>query len=139
LHKNNWDQDYLDKRLAFSQLRHSGRNFATYAKLDFTAADFAERLAESLTIQAILTDYENMAIGIRRGILDEEYLFRYTRTSLIRDWDTAAPYVVSLRSTTGVPSIYVEFEGLAAQWQNNRSYREPARSLPIPTRRVSVT
>jgi hypothetical protein len=133
-----WDQDYLRERLAFSTLRESGRSFAMYAHLDPTCDEFKDRLKESLTIQAILTDYENTAIGIRRGILDEEYLFRYTRSSLIRDWETASPYVIALRTKCRIPQIYVEFEGLASQWPNNKSYAKPKRPLRFPERHVSV-
>jgi Domain of unknown function (DUF4760) len=79
-----------------------------------------------------------MGIGIRQRILDEEYLFRYMRMALIRDWESASPFVIALRNLSGIPHVYVEFEGLATQWQNNMSYAAPDTPMPSRRRVVSV-
>jgi hypothetical protein len=80
-----------------------------------------------------------MAIGIRQGILDEEFAFRYMRSMTIRDWNRSSPFVTALRVQNNNSLIYVEFEGLAAAWQNNRSYYDKEQKMPRRVRRVSVT
>jgi hypothetical protein len=145
LDRKNWDEDFIEKRLAFGKLRQTGQ-VAIYAgppPPEVEEGQPGEKERESFlqgvsAIQAILNDYENIAIGIRRGILDEEFLFRYMRSGLIRDWEAASPYVIALRARAHIPQIYVEFEGLAAQWQNDMSYRHTTRTMPKRQRVVSV-
>ncbi|HZP10386.1 DUF4760 domain-containing protein, partial [Methyloceanibacter sp.] len=113
VHGNNWDRDYIEKRIEFIKLRDCGDGLALYAKPSSdraTDTEKAQHNKNASTIRAILNDYETIAIGIRRGILDEEFLYRYMRSPLVRDWVAASPYVVTLRADYGIPQIYVEFE-----------------------------
>ena len=81
LDRKNWDGDFIEKRLAFGKLRRAGQ-MATYAAAPKVEGadpnDLPKDYLDSVsTIPTILNDYEGLAIGIRRGILDEEFLFRY--------------------------------------------------------------
>jgi hypothetical protein len=91
LNHNNWDQDYIANRSAFVEVREAGNvilyatNHRSDAGLDsllqgqwggISRDEFKKRQS---IIRSILNNHENLAIGIRRGILDEEYLYRFMR------------------------------------------------------------
>ncbi|MGH6735057.1 MAG: DUF4760 domain-containing protein [Methyloceanibacter sp.] len=138
LDRKNWDQDFIEQRVQFGRLRHA-KDIARYADPGKWPPEERNKFQEGIkSIQAILNDYENIAIGIRRGILDEEFLFRYMQSGLIRDWEAASPYVIELRNLSHIPHVYVEFEGLAAQWQNNMSYHRTDQPMPHRRRVVSI-
>jgi hypothetical protein len=97
-----------------------------------------ERLKQEIALTTILNDFENLALGVRHNILDEDYLYRWMRGSLLIDWDELSPLVTAYRHLRGRPvEIYVEFEGLAAAWGKNRSYRT-GRKLKKSLRLISV-
>lgn len=129
------DGDFIKSRTEFKnvklKLAQDGENIAKYHKptkdIDITSATY---------IRTILNDYENLALGMRYGILDEEYLFRWTRTMLITDWNDLMPLVTAYRSD-GAPNAYIEFEGVATAWQRNESYRT-GKTLRKPNRHTKV-
>jgi hypothetical protein len=134
----NWDADYIEKRQIFIKLRDNGEGLEKYASVDPPQGVTLDAFTgDRAAILAILNDRENTAIGIRRGILDEEYLFRYSRSGVIADWEAASAVIIAWRRTKRIPLLFVEFEGLATQWQNDLSYRT---NLPLPplTRTVQV-
>jgi hypothetical protein len=140
--RTNWDQDYIEKRREFLSLRDSEKGLEIYTDKAPPGMDADEFSRHRAAIFAILNDRENTAIGIRRGILDEEYLYRYTRTGLIDDWDASSALITAWRRQRKNPMILVEFEGLAAQWRNNMSYRQRYlrrdRRMPERKRVVSI-
>src|SRR5579885_429823 len=80
--KKNWDKDYLEKRTQFVRLCTQQREgLVKYIEKQSDPAD-----ADMATIRAVLNDYEIMAIGIRQGILDEEFAFRFMRGMVVTDW-----------------------------------------------------
>jgi hypothetical protein len=79
------------------------------------------------TLQTILNDYENVALGIKHGILDERFLYQWMRAVVISDWVTLSPLVNEYRRIYNNRQIYVEFEGLSEAWSRNRSYRNNGR------------
>jgi hypothetical protein len=134
----NWDDDYIEKRQTFVKLRDNGEGLEKYASTDPPQGVTLDAFtADRAAILAILNDRENTAIGIRRGILDEEYLFRYSRSGVITDWEATSALIIAWRRRRQNPLLFVEFEGLASQWQNNLSYRT-SRPLPPLTRTVRV-
>jgi hypothetical protein len=137
--RTNWDKDYIEKRREFLALRRSKAGLERFAAETSTIPE-AERDAfnnDRSVIQAILNDHENTAIAIRRGIIDEEYLFRYMRSGAVDDWEASSALVAALRRQTGKP-IFVEFEGLATQWQKNMSYYQQDVAMPQRQRTVVV-
>lgn len=133
--RGNWDKDLIKSRQDFKRIRsdleESGGNIAIYHNPD------KKRIADAVTLNSILKDYENIALGVRHHILDEEYLHRWMRTMLTHDWAVLSPLVTAMRSKDGVPNAYVEFEGLAAAWHKNRSYRT-GRKIRPPKRTIRI-
>lgn len=122
LDRNNWDKDLIDARVSFGKLKkvakEGGKSVAEYSN-----PKSEEEIKQANQLYSILNDYENMAIAIRMDILDEVYAYRYMRGLVIDDWSDLSPLVTSLRHDKGAPLIYIEFEGLAEAWQQDRSYR----------------
>ena len=81
------------------------------------------RLGKMIALTRIMGDYENLALGVRKNILDEEYLYRWMRGALLNDWQELSPLVIEYRRMYNIPELYVEFEGLAAAWRNHKSYQ----------------
>ncbi|CAA2158931.1 hypothetical protein MBRA_04179 [Methylobacterium brachiatum] len=80
-----------------------------------------------ITLRTILNDYENIALGIKLGILDEDYAYRYYRGTVLRDWEAMSPLVFTYRSKRGNNRLFIEFEGLAHAWENEFSFRNRGR------------
>jgi len=136
--RTNWDADYIEKRREFVGLRDSTQGLEIYAAdQPPQGMQQDEYLMHRAAILAILNDRENTAIGIRRSILDEEYLYRYMRSGVIDDWEASSALVIAFRRLKKNPMLFVEFEGLAAQWQNGTSYRTD-RKMPVRNRHVRI-
>ena len=135
MNEDNWDKDVIEARTAFASIKkemtQNGSNIATLSDHSH------DHTPNAITLQTIMNDYENVALGIRHGILDETYLFRWMRSTLIRDWNTVSPLVTAYRQRFESPNIYIEFEGLSNAWMQNRSYAT-GRSLKKAVRRLSV-
>ncbi len=166
--KDLWDEDVLDARREFSNIKLEVRNGKfNIARLGEGVAsqskeqDDNDKIVDPKVTQAlaqsrpatneedllstrkryvnnILNDLENTALGIRHNILDEEYLYRWMRTSLLEDWEVLSPLIIAYRQATKCHTLYIEFEGLAAAWANEQSYANKRRLEP-PKRGVSVT
>lgn len=165
--KDLWDKDVLEARRIFSTVKQEVRqgtlNIARLGEeikvvgndedddeirsptVTQALAQFRPNISEEekllqrkRAVNNILNDLENTALGIRHNILDEEYLYRWMRTSLIEDWRILSPLVTAFRQSTDHPALYIEFEGLAAAWANEQSYADKRRLEP-PKRSVSVT
>jgi hypothetical protein len=134
LRASNWDDDVIKARRVFSELKEkfgvNPHEIAIYCHpydgLPKEHADFKKNFSEheetSGIIRTIANDYENMALGIRMNIIDENFAYRSTRGNLIRDWHSLSPVVMSYRSKYNNNLIYIEFEGLFNAWENHRSY-----------------
>lgn len=164
--KDLWDEDVLEARRQFSTIKQEvrsgklniarlGEDVAARSNQDdqdeIVNPTITQALAQSRPtsdedllskrkryVNNILNDLENTALGIRHNILDEEYLYRWMRTSLIEDWQILSPLVIAYRQATNCQTLYIEFEGLAAAWANELSYADKRRLEP-PKRGVSVT
>jgi hypothetical protein len=66
-------------------------------------------------VTLILNHYEQIAIGIREGILDEPILRRCFQTGFVRDWESSAELVSRIRRDHR-SSLFTEFEELASRW-----------------------
>jgi Domain of unknown function (DUF4760) len=84
-------------------------------------ADVAkEKTVETQTIRLILNQYELVAIGIQLGILDYKFWRRWGRSTTIRSWKHASPFVLKLRERLSNPAIYHEFEELALALEGDK-------------------
>lgn len=80
-------------------------------------------IARRATLQTVMNDYENLALGVKHGIIDEPFLYQYMRSTILNDWYFLGPLVSEFRRVNSNQQLYVEFEGLASDWQRERSYR----------------
>jgi hypothetical protein len=73
-------------------------------------------------IKLILNDFELIAIGVQRGIIDFEFYKRWHRSGVLRHWAYAKPFVEGLRRRTSNSALFHEFEQLAA-WMDEKHQR----------------
>lgn len=129
------DGDVIKTRTDFRNIKNKiSESKESIAKYRDPAKE--DDVKHAITLRTILNNYENLALGVRYNILDEEYLFRWTRTGLISDWNYLMPLVTAYRSA-GSPNAYIEFEGLATSWQNNKSYRS-GKAMKLPNKNTKV-
>lgn len=74
-------------------------------------------------VRTVLNSNELIAIGIQMGIIDYELYKRYSRSTFIRDWNHAAPFVHELRRLYGSDSFYHEFEEISRWMRGNEMPR----------------
>ena len=72
-------------------------------------------------VLAFLNHYELIALGCHKGILDEDLYREWMRSAIVRDWEAAEDFIVSLRYPEDAdqpnrPQIFEHFEGLATRW-----------------------
>jgi len=96
-------QDTIQK---FIELSRGNQNLARWADEENIGKP------ETLAIIAVLNDYELIAVGVQQGIYEYELVKCYSRSTIIRFWTAAHPFVVALRNRTGVPTIFCQFERL---------------------------
>lgn len=129
------DNDVIQSRLEFrkikQELSQSGLSIAKFRD----PTDEAD-IKRAVTLRTILNNYENYALGVRYHILDEEYLYRWTRTGTLADWNYLLPLVAAYRSS-GQNTAYIEFEGLATSWIDSKSYRS-GKKIKTPNRRTKI-
>lgn len=133
--RGNWDKDLIKNRRRYREIRDELlASKESIAKYHSPAKDDME---DAVVLHNMLKDYENLALGVRHNILDEVYLCRWMRSTLIHDWTVLSPLVTAYRSVDKVPTAYIEFEGLATAWQNNRSYKN-GRKIKTAKRSIRV-
>ncbi|QUS58675.1 DUF4760 domain-containing protein [Pseudovibrio brasiliensis] len=140
---SNRDKDIIEARKFFkeikqslekqsNELRGNGENIAQYAS---PLSDDPDDMNKALALRTILNDYENLALGVRCDIIDEEYLYRWMRTILIDDWRMLMPLITAYRSQ-GATNAYIEFEGIAESWRLERSYLDQHKLGSFKKRRL---
>lgn len=104
------DGDLIRARKKFIELaKHGG--LAQYA------VDSKEDSDETQAIRIVLNEFELLAIGIQRGIIDYQLYLRWNRSATIKYWSHAIPFVHDLRARLNNPKIYQEFEVLVGWLQ----------------------
>jgi hypothetical protein len=150
VNRDNWDEDVIKARRVFGRISNQlkdqpgalSRYAGTVAFADGRQAPSGsdaekEHIETRVTLLTILNDYENQALAIKHGILDETYLFNAIRSTALRDWETLSPFVQELRTQRRNPQAYIEFEGLVAQWSKDCSFTT-GRPLTKSSRQVRV-
>lgn len=64
----------------------------------------------TLSIIAVLNDYELLSTGIQNGIYDLQIVKKYDASTLKRIWSNALPFIAALRNRTNIPTLWKEFE-----------------------------
>ncbi|MDB5655740.1 MAG: hypothetical protein JWQ94_3353 [Tardiphaga sp.] len=60
----------------------------------------------------MLNEFELVAIGIQRGILDYTIYHRWMKSTAIKYWNHGLPFITELRTRLNNNDIYKEFEVL---------------------------
>ncbi len=68
------------------------------------------------TLRNICNDHELTAIAIEEHVIDENFLKKWSRSSLIDDFEKLKPYIQAVRDKIGNKAIFVNFENLARRW-----------------------
>lgn len=113
------DRDMIDARKLFIDLTGRPGGLATFA----CRAPLASANAHATEIEAIrtvLNDYEMLAVGVQFGTFDLPIIARYYKSTIVRDWGHAAPFIYKLRADLGSSALYHEFEELAHWLQGPR-------------------
>jgi Domain of unknown function (DUF4760) len=94
--------DHIARTLGDRSLLEAHRKFIQLAKAPGGLAQWAdedkEQTEDAQTVRTVLNEFELIAIGIQRGIIDYQLWIRWFRSSTILYWGHGAPFVFSLRT-----------------------------------------
>lgn len=107
-----WDQDFINQRGIFVGIRE---NHGSADLVDFAKPENDDN-PEPQAIRIVLNNYELMCIGIKNGVLDEQMIKDYHRTTWTNDFDRMKPYIDAVRSNR-VAKAYVVFEEYREKWR----------------------
>ena len=108
------DGDVIGARNKFIELAKKQGGLAPWAD------ESKEQTDEVQSIKLVLNEFELVAIGIQRGIVDAELYKRWFRSGVIRHWQHAEPFVSVLRARTGNPALFHEFQEMARWFQDDK-------------------
>ena len=80
-----------------------------------------EERQDRLEILSLLGHFEAVAVGIKRGIVDEAIYKGWQKSGYIRAWNHAHQFIRDLREKKATPSLYEHFEELAERWAGEDS------------------
>lgn len=107
------DSDLIAARKKFIELAKAPGGLGVWAELE------KEQSEEVQSIRLVLNEFELISIGIQRGILDYDFFKLWNRSTTIRFWHSAAPFVTTLRSRTANQALYHEFQELVS-WMDDK-------------------
>ena len=112
IHKIVWDASYIEIRDVFIKARDGRTGIKGFIGKPNTKAFKA--------INKMMSHYEVLAIGIKRGILSEKVLKDFMRKRLVADWHASKAFVMAVREKNDDDESYIfgEFENLAEKWEN---------------------
>jgi hypothetical protein len=110
------DGDLLRARRAFRALARGEGGLAKWAAAEHEQSD------EAQCIFTVINEFELVAIGIQRGIIDFELFARWFKTGTVNKWNEAAPFVTIMRQRRG-QSLYYEFEQMVGWFNDNKMPR----------------
>lgn len=108
----------VERTLAALQFpEHISEIFAETLWIHYSSDRHSERNVSMTNIFSALSYLENIATGIRAGVYDERLAFDRLGDTLPRFYFAVAKEVYISRSEGGSPSLYVQLERLARDWQ----------------------
>jgi hypothetical protein len=118
LAKKQWDKDYILARKIFVELERKKTAFSKYA--DRTPGKSEEFMVESEAVLNIANDYEIMAVGIEKHVLDESVIRETFRSAWIDDYKTLSPFFSVVRDD----KIVIDKDGNEIVERGNGKYFE---------------
>lgn len=86
-------------------------------------------LALYTEVTLLLGLYEDMAIAIQAGYADEDVLFKGLAWPVHWAWESLGGFTHELRKARDRPTIYLQFQELAAAWEAKTALSSPGRLL----------
>jgi len=109
------DKEYAEALALFNAAANSG-NIKSYALSPPKSPKvYKEWVKTEAAIALILNQQEIIAIGVGNSILDYRLLCAWFRTSYIKRYDRAKPYIDEIRTQTSTVTLFVEFERFAGR------------------------
>jgi hypothetical protein len=125
-----WDKDYLESRKEFIRLRDDDRGLVPYANRDPSFSN------ERAHIRGILNDYESHCIGMKMGIIDEQHMYFWQKSTLLEDWEKSKAFVIHIRQQQNRPKLFEVLEEFADNWKDGNSATEKGKKLAESQRTV---
>ncbi len=117
---------------AFTQVRKDAAGFDQL--INATNPQVTEQRQKVISY---LNHYELLAIGIYQGVLDKGLYKRFMRSTVVRDWHEAEPFINHLRRPTpdsgsevSASKAYSNFERLAKEWAPEVQLNLPIEPYP---------
>ncbi len=114
IHKIVWDAEYIEIRDTFIKVRDGRTGIKGFIGKPNTKAFKA--------INKMMSHYEVLAIGIKRGILSEKVLKDFMGKRLVADWHASKAFIMAVREKNNDETNYIfcEFEILAKKWEKEQ-------------------
>ena len=112
------DRDLIAARKMFIELSREEGGLTKWAEKS------AEGTVEQQSVRLVVNWFENIAIGIQRGVIDYKFFRLWFRSATITHWDLASPFVNHLRNRVHNKMLFHEFEEMA-KWMNDE--KKPTR------------
>lgn len=116
LSKKQWDKDYLKARETYLKLVARNAALSKYAHKPVDLSD--DFIAEFEAVMNIANDYEIMAVGIKRHVLDEGVIRDAFRTAWIEDYKALSPFFDAVREESKNDRYFKEFKAIAKRWKD---------------------
>ncbi len=111
------DEDIIEARNKFIDLANQDGGLAIWAEKSREAEENTQK------IKLVLNEFELISIGVQRGILDFELYSRWNKSTVLKYWERAEPFIVHLRTRTKNPAYYHEFQQMAGWLEANKMPR----------------
>ena len=93
-------------RRVFIEQSRNGQSLAKWAEKEKIGDP------ETLSIIAILNDYELIAAGVKRGIYEYDLIKAFEKSTIEKFWGAAHPFILIIRARNGKATLWQEFEQL---------------------------
>jgi hypothetical protein len=147
-----WDKDFIAARRCFSSMAERPQSFVRAYELTMAPdapkprvpiararkKDLEEARLQIAQILQILNHSEQIAIGIREGILDEAIYRRWFQSGFVRDWEVSSEMVLRIRRDVR-NTLFMEFEELASRWRNEGPLKRSIRYIRIFGRHITIS
>jgi len=122
MNKNIWDKDSVEAQNMFISLALHSKEPDDGQGLEFWANSRHSNSQQYQMIRSVMNDYELIALGIRKGIIDENFYKFFYKSAVLSHWDYAEAYVNKLRGLKKNGNIFIEYENLVRHWKNDEIY-----------------
>lgn len=117
------DKDIIAAKMLFYEKAALPGGLAKYAHKENGKAEMA--------ICTVLNHYELISLGIQCGTIDYEVFKCWNKSTVLKVWADASPFISETRKLHNSPMLWHEFEELARDFSSNKN---PKRKMRNPLR-----